>query len=145
MAVKFRIGFTMDAETLFSMISKFLPLQDLHVEEIVERPPPQFVPPALSKVAQRVQRAQIAKPIRQYKRRPSKPMDLHAGINRIIIEAMSDGQPHSATEFKPLLEKGGYSPNSVGSRLQNLHEHGAVKHLGDGTWQLVPTPVKVSA
>lgn len=135
MAVKFRIGFTMDAETLFGMISKFLPVQDLHVEEIVERPPPQFVPP-VPKVAQRVA---LAKPKQKWvhtHKRPPKPMDLKAGINRIIIEAMSDGQPHRAIEFKPLLEKGGYSPNSVASRLQNLQEHGAVRQLGDGTWEL---------
>jgi hypothetical protein len=134
MPVKFKIGFIMDAETLFGMLTKFLPVQDLHVEEVIERPAPEFVPPMKPKVL--IQ----SKPKR--KRRPSKPVDLHAGINRIIIEAMADGQPHRAVELKPLLEKGGYSPNSVSSRLQNLEQHGAVKQLGDGTWQLSSTLIE---
>jgi hypothetical protein len=134
MSVKFKIGFTMDAETLFSMISKFLPVQDLHVEEVIERPAPEFVPSIKPKSITQYKPKQ--------KRRSSKPLDLKVGINRIIIEAMADGEPHRAVEFKPLLEKGGYSPNSVGSRLQNLEYHGIVGRLGDGTWRLAPSRVE---
>jgi DNA-binding transcriptional ArsR family regulator len=134
MSVKFKIGFTMDAETLFGMMSKFLPVQDLHVEEIIEQPAPEFVPSIKPKA--------ITQHKPKQKRRPQKPLDLKAGINRIIIEAMADGEPHRSIDLKPLLEKGGYSPNSVGSRLQNLEEHGAVKRQGDGTWRLTSSLVE---
>lgn len=137
MAVKFKIGFTIDAETLFSMISKFLPLEDLHVEEVLERPappPPQFVGKA---------KFVLAKPKRKHA--PVKPVNLHAGINGIIIEAMSDGKPWRAIEFRPLLAKRNYSPNSVGSRLQSLKEYGALKQHGDGTWTLISPLAEKSA
>jgi predicted DNA-binding protein YlxM (UPF0122 family) len=38
MSVKFQIGFTITSETLFAMMSKFLPIEDLSVQEILEQP-----------------------------------------------------------------------------------------------------------
>lgn len=131
MSVKFKIGFTMDAETLFSMISKFLPVQDLHVEEVIEGPPPQYVPPLPQ---QFVGKVKVTLP--KLKRKPSKLMDLQAGINGIITAIMADGKPHHATEFKSLLQRRGFSPNSIGSRLQALEAHGIVHRIGDGTWEM---------
>lgn len=128
MSVKFKIGLTMDAETLFGLLAKFLPVDDLHVEEVIERPPP----PAQHRIAPV---RTIAAPRR--KRRPSRPLSLNEGINRIIVGAMADGEVHRAVEFKPLLKKAGFSENSVGSRLQNLQHHGIVKQLGDGGWRLL--------
>jgi hypothetical protein len=133
--MKFKIGFTIDAETMFGMMAKFLPVEDLHVEEVMDKPEPQ-----INRIAARVGAIPISKPKRRYtppqKRKPSIPLKLDAGINRIIMEAMSDGKPHKAIELKPLLKKGGYSSNSVGSRLQNLEDHGVVIRQGDGTWVL---------
>ena len=63
-------------------------------------------------------------------------MDLTTGINRIIMDALSDGKFHRAVEMKLALKAGGYSENSVGSRLQNLERHGVVEQIGDGTWRL---------
>lgn len=38
MSVKFKLGFTVSAETLFTLLSKMLPIDDLSVEEVVEPP-----------------------------------------------------------------------------------------------------------
>lgn len=130
--VKFRIGLTVSAETLFGMLAKFLPVEDMQVEELAPKQP---TVPKMSKVAALVGR--VEKPKR--KRKPSKPMDLQAGINGIITAILADGKPHRAVELKPLLQRRGFSPNSIGSRLQSLQEHGIVDKLGDGTWRLVPT------
>jgi hypothetical protein len=147
MPVKFKVGFTIDAQTLFAMMSKLLPVDDVTVEELIERPLPsdrlvlQPVPPgamAILNAAKQQTKARL-KP-KQYKRLPRKPLDLHAGINRIIMEALSDGFAHRSVDFKSLLKKGGYSENSVGSRLQNLREHGVVEQMGDGTWRLANFP-----
>jgi hypothetical protein len=48
MPVKFKLGFTIDAETLFGVISKFLPVEDLVVEELAP-PTPEPKPLAISK------------------------------------------------------------------------------------------------
>jgi hypothetical protein len=48
MAVKFKIGFTIDAETLFGIMAKFLPLEDLAVEEVAERPERHAAPKRLA-------------------------------------------------------------------------------------------------
>lgn len=137
--MKFKIGFTIEGETLFRMLSKFLPVDDLQVEELAPSAPAAPAPalphdwtPGWSK--------QIAKPVRKkpkpYKRRPSKPMDLKSGINRVIMAALADGYPHRAAELGPLLVSNGFAANSVSSRLQSLEQHGIVKRIGDGTWTL---------
>jgi hypothetical protein len=141
--MKFKVGFSIEAETLFKLMSQFLPVDDLHVEELtppisVSRTPAWDAlvgnsPLPLNKPKPKVKG--------KFKRRASKPMDLNTGINRIIMEAMADGKPHRAIEFKPLLTKAGFSANSVGSRLQNLEVHGIVIQRGDGTWTLSkPSP-----
>ena len=35
MSVKFKLGFTVSAETLFGLLSKMLPIEDLSVEEVL--------------------------------------------------------------------------------------------------------------
>jgi hypothetical protein len=136
--VKYKVGFTISAETLFGMLAKFLPVDDLHVEEVM---PP--LEPLHLKGFKRPDPLPLNKPKRKYtpskhKRKPSIPLRLNEGINKIIMELMVDGQPHRATELKLLLKKGGYSPNSVGSRLQALEEKDIITRIGDGTWRLMP-------
>ena len=144
--MKFKIGFTIEGETLFRMLSKFLPVDDLQVEELAPASAPMPVPsvshdwvPGWSK-----QIAKVRKKPRPYKRRPAKPMDLKSGINRVIMEALADGQPHRAAELGPLLVSSGFAANSVSSRLQSLEQHGIIKRIGDGTWTLNATHVTVS-
>jgi hypothetical protein len=140
---KYKIGFVGDAEVLFAMMAKLLPIDHVTVEEVT-LPAPSRLDPAI----RFDKRFDLPKPqpklkpkLKQHKRRPSRPLDLHAGINKIIMEALADGFAHYATDLKPLLVKGGFSENSAGSRLQNLREHGVVEQMGDGTWRLAKFPI----
>jgi hypothetical protein len=145
---KFKIGFVGEAEVLFAMMAKLLPIDHVTVEEVTPPAPPSIQPTRV--LAQQLVRHLDAPKLKpklkpkQYKRHPSKPLDLHAGINRIIMEALADGFAHRAMDLRPLLKKGGFSENSVGSRLTNLREHGAVEQMGDGTWRLANFPTTVT-
>lgn len=139
--VKFKIGFVVDAETLFGILSKFLPVDDLVVEELSSSPqssPPSSMPHLADRTLRvatmrqpRLKRA--SPPVRKSKRKPSKPMNLNAGVNRIILDALFS-RPHRASEFRPLLKAAGFSGNSAGSRLQQLERHGIVKRVEHGLW-----------
>jgi hypothetical protein len=133
--VKFRLGFTVSAETLFALMSKVLPIDDLSVEEVMDRPRPPSALPERKKL-----------PRKAYAKRVSKGLNLNEGINGIILTAMSDGLAHRAADLQPLVKAAGFSPNSVGSRLQALREHGVVKQLDNGGWRLsVPVDNRASA
>jgi hypothetical protein len=130
--VKFKIGFEVSAETLFGLLSKFLPVDNLVVEEL---------PPIPEKPAQSfldlVRPVTSAKPVKHHKnKRASRGLNLNQGINRVIMELFADGKAHKGVEFKPLLKSAGFSENSVGSRLQSMREHGIVEQMGDGSWRL---------
>lgn len=129
MSVKFKIGFTMDAETLFGMISKFLPVENLHVEEVVEQSKPD---PAI----RFDRRFDLPKPRPKQKREPSRPMDLHNGINGVIIKLLMDGKSHHSGEFVPLIGAAGYSKNSVASRLAELCKKDVMVRVSKGTYKL---------
>lgn len=136
--VKYKIAFMMGAETLFGLLSKFLPVEDLHVEEVMERSVPKQSPSPMPKMARQVTA------LKPPKRRRPRGLMLDAGINALIIEAMADGGTHRAVDLMPLLTARGYSANSVSSRLQSLREHGVVKPAGRGAWRLTE-PMKQSA
>lgn len=141
---KYKIGFVGEAEVLFAMMAKLLPIDHVTVEEVA---PPTPTPRPTRVLAQQLVRhldAPKAKP-KQYKREPSIPMDLTKGINRIILEALAHGMARPATDFKPLLKRGGFSANSVGSRLQKLEVKGVVERMGDGTWRLTDRYLPPSA
>ena len=126
--VRFKIGFEIGAETLFGMLSKMLPIDNLSVEEIV--------PIKTERVITGVKaHPQIRSPTAR-KKRHSNGLDLKKGINGVMLAVLNDGQPHRATELRPLVKAAGFSSNSVGSRLQALREKGVVKQIGDGTWRL---------
>lgn len=125
---KFRIAFTIQAETMFHLMSRLLPIDDLEVVE--QAPQPQRPVP---KLAARVHTA-LTKP---KKKRRSRGIDLEHGINSILVNHLSDGKPHRTQEMQPLTMTGGYSPNSVNSRLEELRKAGIVERVGNGTWKLV--------
>jgi hypothetical protein len=132
MTVKFKVGFTIDGQTMFAMISKFLPIENLIVEEMIDqsRLDLQPVPPGAMKILA------AAKKRPKYNRKSPGP-DLTRGINAIIIGLLRDGKTHRAQELRPLLKAQGYSDSSVSSRLEELHKQGVVKHMGNGTWKLI--------
>jgi hypothetical protein len=127
MTVKFKIGFTIDGETLFGLMSKFLPIDNLSVEEMVERQP--RIP--IEAIAHAVKH--ITKPKRTAKRASPGP-NLEKGLNGIIMAALSSG-PQNAKDLLPKAVAAGFSPNSVTSRLEELRKFGTIERVGDGTWR----------
>ena len=136
-AIKYKIGFTIDAETLFTLMSKLLPIDNVKIDEMVERTPDPNVE-RISKVERLVAAGRIAQPRAHgaYRKKPSRPMDLTKGVNKIIMDILANG-PHSANDMRDAMEATGYSPNSIGSRLQNLEKNGVVKRAGQGKWRRV--------
>jgi hypothetical protein len=131
MTMKLKIGFTVSAETLFGLMAKLLPIDDLHIEELGETARPSLAP---AKAAPK----QIGKPHKpppKQQRRQSAGPDLKSGVNRIIVEALSGG-PRRASEIKPLLKAAGYAESGIGSRLEKLRAVGIVHQPEFGLWQL---------
>ena len=123
MSVRFKVGFTISGETVFALIAKMLPIEDLEVEEIPAHKPP-AKPIALSNGR---------KPQARKKQNPPR---LNMGINGIVLTAMK-GKPMKAVELQPLIVAAGFSANSINSRLESLREKGIVERVGDGTWRLM--------
>jgi hypothetical protein len=138
MPVKFKIGFQIDAETLFSIVAKFLPLDNLSVEEVIERPHPAPQP----RIAGYPQPTKLAKP---QKRRPGHrrthtPPKLDKGVNKIILDALADGNTHPPSELKAAIKAGGYSPHSLGSRMGQLIRDGHVVQPDYGVYAKGKSP-----
>jgi hypothetical protein len=129
--VKYKMGFTIESETLFRMMSQFLPIQDLHVEEIIDKPilkaPPISVTPRLMKPL-------MKKSKKVWYR--GRDINLNQGANRIIMEYLSDGKPHKAFELKTAFINAALSPNGVGSALAKMEKRGFIFQPGLGLWQL---------
>jgi hypothetical protein len=139
MPVRFKVAFTIPAETLFGLLARVLPIEDLSVAEVIEHPPIKAAP------TPRVQHA-IGKPKLKLKRdRARAPNDLSLGLNGIILSYLADGKPHRAVEIKAPLAAAGFSPNSVGSALNRLAERKLVFQPEMGLWQLAQQPVAESA
>ena len=128
--MKFKVGFTIGSETLFAMIAKMLPIENVSVEEIVESKTP---------LAQRAialhQKKFPTQPKKQIHRRASPGPSLTRGINMVIVNELESG-PKRATELQPKAKAAGFSNNSVNSRLEALRNHGIVERIGDGRWRL---------
>lgn len=137
---KFRVSFTITAETMFHMMSKFLPIDDLSVVEqpLVERAKLAQPKPAIVTQQKLVGKWKI-KP-----KHKTRSIDMKKGINSVIADLLSDGKPHRAMEIGPLIKARGYSPNSVTSRLDALQAAGLVKKVDIGTWILVESNPKVA-
>ena len=129
MSVKFKIGFEVDAQTMFGIMAKFLPFDNLHVEEIVERPQPSM--PKLTKLP----KAMRAPMMNRAPRGPPIPMNLDGGVNGYIMRALADGQPHPFTELKQIIGAAGYAPTGIGSKLTRLRELGFIVNVSTGRWR----------
>ena len=132
MAIKYKLGFTIDSETLFGILSKFLPVQDLSVEEVMERPAER---PLIAKgtpfKAPRV-------PQVRRKKGSGYALNLYAGSNAIIMATFADGEPHAGVECDAAMSVAGYATNGLYGRLDRLRRHGYITHLRPGQWQLTP-------
>jgi hypothetical protein len=141
--IKYRLGFTIPAEVLFGLLSKVLPIEDLHVEEIVAATPPP--PPA--KVKRVAPPSALPPQFEREKRVPRKGvrLDIKSGANAIVMELFSDDKPHRAIELKSLFAARGLSHNGVGSALEKLKKRGLVFQPALGLWQRVASHEKLSA
>jgi hypothetical protein len=134
MVVKYRLGLTISAETLFALLGRVLPIEDLAVEELAPTPMQ-----AMPKAAQ--QPAQLAKP-KLTKRRGTrtsesyKQINLKAGVNGILMDILSDGQLHPTGEFKPAMRSRGFADAGTSSALAKLLKRGIVFQPEFGMWQL---------
>jgi hypothetical protein len=124
MSVRFKVGFQIDAETLFGLIAKFLPVEALEVEEIAPKPTLAERAIAIHKLAHKPRQ-----------KRASPGPNLKKGINSIIMVALSDG-PKRPVELQLKIKAAGFSPNSVTSRLEELSKFGVIERVGDGRWKI---------
>jgi hypothetical protein len=120
-------------------MSKFLPVQDLSVEEVIEREPD----PAI-RFDQRFDLPEPKRAPRMHRKRgKGYAINLHAGANAIIMAAFSDGEMHASSDCYPALHKAGYSTNGMYGRFERLERHGLISSPGYGKWQLTPKGKKV--
>jgi hypothetical protein len=138
--VKFKISFTIDAKTLFAYLSQALPtLENLNVEEIFEK-------------SQIIEKKQITEKElissatdKQIKRRKKKIVErqfrIDFGLNKIIVDFLSDGKPHGHSELE-LIDVKEYSQSSIGSRLAALKEYGVIWQPDYGEYQLTEKYMK---
>jgi hypothetical protein len=131
MPVKFNVGFTISGETLFALIAKFLPVDDLHVEEV-----PPLAKLKVEKIAQLSGPKKRHKPPRPRGNRYSNGPILDGGCNAIVMQLLSDGLTHNARELKGLFEAAGYAPSGVGSRLDKLRDANVIHQPEYGLWQI---------
>ena len=129
--MKFKVGFTIGSETLFAMIAKMLPIEDVSVEELVQSKTPQ---------ADRAMLLHQKKfsPRKKMTRRASTGPRLNMGINAVILAELKES-PKRAVEMQTKVTAAGFSANSVTSRLEALRGHGVVTRVGDGRWKLNAT------
>jgi hypothetical protein len=130
MSVKFKIGFTIAGETLFALMSKMLPIENLSVEELA----PASKTPLADQTIERNQKKFLPRK-KQVNKRASPGPSLTRGINAIIVTQLTDG-PKTASEMQPKIKEAGFSPNSASSRLEALQNYGIVERVGDGRWRL---------
>jgi hypothetical protein len=129
MSVKFRLGFTVEAETMFSLMAKLLPIEDLSVEELREPPrrvsfsPNTFAAPKLAKPKR------ASPPIRPY------AINLKKGMNAIVLQLMSDGEPHRFREIGEALKAANFSGNGVGNLLKRLIKYNLIEQNGEGVYR----------
>lgn len=131
MPVKFKLGFTIDAKTLFGIMSNFLPIEDLSVEEVA--PMEDRVNTKMRELANEVHKLHLPK---RHKR--SNKLNLHAGANAIIMAVLADGVLHPGSDIAPDMVKAGYATNGLYGRLERLRTHGYIARPRSGYWQITP-------
>jgi hypothetical protein len=124
MSVKFKLAFTIDAETLLGIMSKFLPVENLRVEEVIELPPTES----------RGDVVHSLHPPRKVRETKGK-LDAYKGINSIILKSLADGEDHVGSDCFPALKAAGYSVNGAYGKLNRLKEHGLVS-VYKNKWRL---------
>ena len=128
MSVKFKIGFTIAGETLFALMSKMLPIEDLSVEELA----PSKIPQA-DRAIELHQKRFLP---RKKKKRFSPGPNFKKGINGIVLTAMKD-KPLRTIEMQSGQGRGFLTEFQSIPRLRRLRDaRMIVERVGDGRWRL---------
>jgi len=132
--VKYEIKIRITPEEFMKMTMRYLPFEVVSAGEIEETPTSRPDPAIRFDKRFDLPKPKPDRPHKRYARRlPTRPMRLDVGINRIIVEALKN-RSHRPVELRLLLEQGGFSGGSLGSRLNKLREKGIVEPAGDGLW-----------
>ena len=123
MTIKYKLAFTIDSETLFGIMSKFLPIQDLSVEEVVVPTPD----PAI-RFDKRFDQLPKPKRAKQVRRGGGTAFNLTRGVNAVVVAVLADHGKHSPLEIKQALAKTTYSPAGLGSKLSRLLDLGFIQN-----------------
>jgi hypothetical protein len=125
MSVKFRLGFTVDAQTMFSLMAKLLPIEDLHVEELIEAP--HAPAPRIAKP-----QAQVRKPDTRA-RRGEPPT---GGQRFAILQPAFAKGPLTFKEMQDLLSQAGFAGTGLGSAVSAWTRYGFIERSGPGRYRL---------
>ena len=154
MTIKYKLGFTIDSEVMFMLLSKFLPIQDLSVEEVVVPTPDpairfdqRFDQPdtTVSKLTGKTYYSKLkrAKQVRR-KKGSGYAVNPHAGCNAVLLMFLRDGRPHAFADAIPAVKAAGYSPNGMYGRIERLLRHGYIERIAKGQYQLTNKGIEAS-
>jgi hypothetical protein len=115
-------------------MSKFLPLENLSVEEVIERRPD----PAI----RFDKRFDLPKPAKGGK--GHRAPNLNEGVNSIIISELGKGLRSYSALKQAINSDSRYSSSGIGSRISRLLEVGAIVKVSPGVYAL-PERQKESA
>ena len=135
--VKFRIGFTIEAETLFAYAHRFIPsLQDLHVEEIMDAPI--VKQPKIEKP--KIENKKRDKPIPHFKHPSGK------SLIDFVFKYMENNEDGIAfwKELSAHALELGFHKSSINNAITRLIERDLIKKVGPGKYQLTKTTIKTS-
>ena len=128
--IKYKVGFAISAETLFRLLGKLLPIEDLEVEELIAlepKPKPKLAP-----------KLEHVKPKTRASRRSGGP-NLQEGVNATILQALGTG-PKRHHELRQVVVTAGYAGSGVGSRIDRLLEHGIITRTAPGVYEIADGP-----
>lgn len=145
--VKFKIGFTIEAETLFAYISKFMPnLKDLHVEEVYDAP--HVASQHISKVAQKVMQNQITHEKRSaphprgvaHQVKQQKPHFRHPSGKslKILLKEFFEEKNSDLTwaQMSKFAQSIGFEKSSINNAVVRLIEDGIIEKKAIGIYGL---------
>jgi hypothetical protein len=139
MTIKYKLGFTIDSEVLFGLLSKVLPIQDLSVEEVMERTPQLNDGPRFD------ERFDLPKRAPQVRRKRGNDYELnpYAGGNAVVLSVLGDGEVHPANEFHAPMKAAGYKASGMFTRVKRLKRHGLIVSPAKARYQLTLKGKKV--
>jgi hypothetical protein len=125
MSVKFRLGFTVDAQTMFSLMAKVLPIEDLNVEELIEAPhaPTPKLPKPQAKVRKPYTRTARGDP-------PT------GGARFAVLQPAFAKGPLRLSEIREIFRNYNFATNGLSSAITAWVQYGLIEKIGPGQYQL---------